>query len=908
MARGQTCTEGLVDNWLTEVGLGYATQNFQMAGIESPRSMAELKVEYFEALGVKKPGDRKKLFFLVQTVKERLANGGDDEEEYEATENASHEDDESSSGGTIPSPILTDENKDGSYSEEFASITASENAPSLKSRENAHLAAGASGSRKHGVHSNSINNNNCPHPSSRESRRVETDSEVLMSVDTNEYMDPISPVTLSSPLSMEGVEAYSKSKQLNTKCINNKPGNHGSARQQNYGRKPSDMYSFDEESATGNSYQGDYDELDDYLGSDRGSLATNNSKKNTGMHTSIPSTAGSRTRRSNIYSRSATKNIDASRDDELDECLGTDETSNRNTTTPKTVTTIGNRSHPGSFSSRPTVKKTNTSRYLSGVAPTTSVSTDNFDDRSIRSETSELSTSLHSLSSLGSSASNIVGVRRKSRASIGSCSSSRSGISLSRLDENSNRNNVGSRIKISSQVKDSKLEIQTSIPSRTGKKRLSTIPSQKIAPISPLAGLSSSQLEESIVSRSGIAGARKPAPNSRRKSLGSNSVSRPGSADSSESKNSLTFRDRNVDLDSSFGSTSSRRSLSSNASKGSTGFVRSHAKSGGGSTASLTRPSSRSSMDGSQRSGKLKNSSGVSKLPSAQGRRQLKSPPRSGLSQSSTRGKALSPIRTPRSQLALPSVRSPYSQRSLSPVRSPPVKPSSPIRAGIQGRSLSPVRSPTRGASPNGKFRERSVSPIGRSNRSVSPKSPSGGTRNKSPINSGAVFVHGATEDNSWNTQIGRLRDSFEQEHRAFMTGREAYREDEEYEMRIRVIVRKRPMSKSESLEKGGVDAIHPLDYEDHGRILVYQPKTKLDLTKEVETTSFAFDNVFNEKSNNMEIYSRAVQNLIPGVFRGKWASVFAYGQTGSGKTVSLFVNYVVRIQFHDRFLIFSFS
>jgi kinesin family protein 2/24 len=100
-------------------------------------------------------------------------------------------------------------------------------------------------------------------------------------------------------------------------------------------------------------------------------------------------------------------------------------------------------------------------------------------------------------------------------------------------------------------------------------------------------------------------------------------------------------------------------------------------------------------------------------------------------------------------------------------------------------------------------------------------------------------------------------------------------------------------MSSRESSGGSDVDALQPLEYDDYGRILVHQPKTKLDLTKEVETTSFAFDNVFDEKSNNIIIYEKAVQRLIPGVFRGKWASVFAYGQTGSGKTVSSFAAHV---------------
>jgi hypothetical protein len=125
--------------------------------------------------------------------------------------------------------------------------------------------------------------------------------------------------------------------------------------------------------------------------------------------------------------------------------------------------------------------------------------------------------------------------------------------------------------------------------------------------------------------------------------------------------------------------------------------------------------------------------------------------------------------------------------------------------------------------------------------------------RSRSPLatNAAAVFIHGQAEDRSWGTQIAQLRESFQLEHDKIMEGQEAYREDDDYEMRIRVIVRKRPMSKREAAEIGDVDVIHPLDYVDHGRILVYQPKTKLDLAKEVETTSFAFDNVFNEEVGN---------------------------------------------------------
>jgi kinesin family protein 2/24 len=166
----------------------------------------------------------------------------------------------------------------------------------------------------------------------------------------------------------------------------------------------------------------------------------------------------------------------------------------------------------------------------------------------------------------------------------------------------------------------------------------------------------------------------------------------------------------------------------------------------------------------------------------------------------------------------------------------------------------------------------------------------------KSPIydvGDSVVAYHQSTVEetaaSSWSAQIGRLRESFECQHAQYLATTNNHSptdENEHDEMRIRVIVRKRPMSHRESIDGGEVDVVQPLVYHDYGRVLIHQPKTKLDLTKEVETTSFAFDNAFDEDSNNIDIYEQAVQGLIPGLFRGKWASVFAYGQTGSGKTV----------------------
>lgn len=149
----------------------------------------------------------------------------------------------------------------------------------------------------------------------------------------------------------------------------------------------------------------------------------------------------------------------------------------------------------------------------------------------------------------------------------------------------------------------------------------------------------------------------------------------------------------------------------------------------------------------------------------------------------------------------------------------------------------------------------------------------------------GPFFVHGMPEDNSWGAQVAQLRADNQAEHELFAG--HCLQSDAE-QMRIRVIVRKRPMSANEASSGKEIDVIHPLEYDDFGRVLVYQPKTRVDLTKEIEQIAFAFDNVFDESSNNVQIYERSVRNLAPGVFEGKWASVFAYGQTGSGKTFTM--------------------
>lgn len=98
--------------------------------------------------------------------------------------------------------------------------------------------------------------------------------------------------------------------------------------------------------------------------------------------------------------------------------------------------------------------------------------------------------------------------------------------------------------------------------------------------------------------------------------------------------------------------------------------------------------------------------------------------------------------------------------------------------------------------------------------------------------------------------------------------------------MPIRVVVRKRPLSRTET-NRNDKDI---LEIRSNGMVLVHEPKVKVDLTKVTETQTFVFDDAFDSMENNALIYSRTVRPLVSFMFEGGKASCFAYGQTGSGK------------------------
>lgn len=109
------------------------------------------------------------------------------------------------------------------------------------------------------------------------------------------------------------------------------------------------------------------------------------------------------------------------------------------------------------------------------------------------------------------------------------------------------------------------------------------------------------------------------------------------------------------------------------------------------------------------------------------------------------------------------------------------------------------------------------------------------------------------------------------------------YHEDVQ-DMAIRVIVKKRPVNRMDG--KGDKDI---LEIRDGGHVIVHEPKTKVDLTKVVESTEFFFDDAFTELDTNELIYARAIRPLVNTALEGGKGSCFAYGQTGSGKVDSDF-------------------
>ena len=104
---------------------------------------------------------------------------------------------------------------------------------------------------------------------------------------------------------------------------------------------------------------------------------------------------------------------------------------------------------------------------------------------------------------------------------------------------------------------------------------------------------------------------------------------------------------------------------------------------------------------------------------------------------------------------------------------------------------------------------------------------------------------------------------------------------------KIRVIVRKRPLSRKE-LSKNDQDVV---DIRNNRSVVVKELKVKVDLTKYIEEHAFNFDLAFDETITNEQIYLQTVRPMIEAAFHKIKVTCFAYGQTGSGKTFTMMGN-----------------
>ncbi|TNJ28437.1 Kinesin-13 [Giardia muris] len=106
----------------------------------------------------------------------------------------------------------------------------------------------------------------------------------------------------------------------------------------------------------------------------------------------------------------------------------------------------------------------------------------------------------------------------------------------------------------------------------------------------------------------------------------------------------------------------------------------------------------------------------------------------------------------------------------------------------------------------------------------------------------------------------------------------------QQIQARIRVVIRKRPINNKE-LAQNQRDVVTA---DGWNQVSIHEPKVKVDLTKYTDLHTFKFDHVFNEQSDNHEIYQYAARPLVKSAFEGRNCTIFAYGQTGSGKSYTM--------------------
>jgi hypothetical protein len=94
----------------------------------------------------------------------------------------------------------------------------------------------------------------------------------------------------------------------------------------------------------------------------------------------------------------------------------------------------------------------------------------------------------------------------------------------------------------------------------------------------------------------------------------------------------------------------------------------------------------------------------------------------------------------------------------------------------------------------------------------------------------------------------------------------------------VRVVVRCRPLFGKEIND--GRQKIVTMDINT-GAVALQNPKADAGEPPK----SFTFDNVFDERCTQREIYEKAARPIVASVMEGYNGTIFAYGQTGTGKT-----------------------
>eukprot|EP00842_Homolaphlyctis_polyrhiza_P004529 jgi/Hompol1/5077/HPOL_001299-RA len=106
---------------------------------------------------------------------------------------------------------------------------------------------------------------------------------------------------------------------------------------------------------------------------------------------------------------------------------------------------------------------------------------------------------------------------------------------------------------------------------------------------------------------------------------------------------------------------------------------------------------------------------------------------------------------------------------------------------------------------------------------------------------------------------------------------------------KIQVCVRKRPMFSKEISNRNYDVVTTASETFPYAHIYIHEPKVRVDMSHDMNTHRFMFDNVFDDNATNEQVHAKTTASLVQTLFRGGRVTLFAYGQTGSGKTHTIF-------------------